>query len=75
MRRPPLPPTSKESPDDWVILKTDSLAERVRKMNLKKQKSMEREGSREKSVPRKADKYVAHIKHTHLDWDFHLAHE
>ncbi|CAD7085418.1 unnamed protein product [Hermetia illucens] len=56
MRRPPLPPTSKESPDDWVILKTDSLAERVRKMNLKKQKSMEREGSREKSVPRKADK-------------------
>lgn len=47
--------SSKTIPDDLVILSTDSLAERVRKMNLlKKQRSQNsRESSRERSVPRK----------------------
>lgn len=59
IRRPPLPPTAaKESPaDDFIILRTDSLAERARKMNLKKQNSLERESSREKSLPRSIEKY------------------
>lgn len=49
--------SSKNIPDDLVILSTDSLAERVRKMNLlKKQRNQNsRESSREKSVPRKQD--------------------
>ncbi|XP_016987469.1 myosin-2 heavy chain isoform X1 [Drosophila rhopaloa] len=60
-----LPPTrvtsspSKTSsiPDELVILSTDSLAERVRKMNLlKKQRSLNsRENSRERSVPRREE--------------------
>lgn len=57
LKRPPLPPSSKEAPEDLIILRTDSLAERARKMQLKKQNSVEREGSREKSLPRSIDKY------------------
>ncbi|XP_058984368.1 myosin-9 isoform X3 [Musca domestica] len=47
--------SSKNIPEDLVILSTDSLAERVRKMNLlKKQRSQNsRESSRERSLPRK----------------------
>lgn len=56
LRRPPLPPQSKEAPEDLVIMRSDSLAERARKMNLKKQGSIEREGSREKSLPRAIEK-------------------
>lgn len=56
VRRPPLPPSSKEAPDDLVILRTDSLAERARKMQiLKRQSSSEREGSRERSQSRSFD--------------------
>lgn len=54
-KRPPLPKSKvvKEAEDDTSILKSDSLAERVRKMQvLKRQQSVEREGSREKSVPK-----------------------
>lgn len=58
IKRPPLPPSSKEAPEDLVILRTDSLAERARKMQLKKQSSVEREGSREKSLPRSIEKYI-----------------
>lgn len=58
LRRPPLPPTSKEAPEDLVILRTDSLAERARKMQLKKQSSLERETSRERSQPRSVEKFV-----------------
>ncbi|KAM7351098.1 uncharacterized protein ACRADG_004081 isoform 3-T5 [Cochliomyia hominivorax] len=49
--------SSKNIPDDLVILSTDSLAERVRKMNLlKKQRTQNsRESSRERSVPRKQE--------------------
>lgn len=44
LRRPPLPPQSKESPEDFTILRSDTLAERVRKMQLlKKQNSLDRE--------------------------------
>lgn len=44
LRRPPLPPHSKESPEDLIIQRSDSLAERVRKMQLlKKQNSLDRE--------------------------------
>lgn len=56
LRRPPLPPMSKEAPEDLVIMRTDSLAERARKMQLKKQGSVERESSREKSIPRSIEK-------------------
>lgn len=61
IKRPPLPPPrdkEKEKVEESiVILKTDSLAERVRKMQLlKKQGSVERESSREKSVPKKIEK-------------------
>ncbi|KAG4066400.1 hypothetical protein HA402_007036 [Bradysia odoriphaga] len=56
LKRPPLPPSSKEAPEDLVILRTDSLAERARKMQLKKQNSVERESSREKSIPRSIEK-------------------
>ncbi|XP_037040029.1 centrosomal protein of 290 kDa isoform X1 [Bradysia coprophila] len=56
LKRPPLPPSSKEAPEDLVILRTDSLAERARKMQLKKQNSVERESSREKSIPRTIEK-------------------
>lgn len=56
LRRPPLPPLSKEAPEDLVIMRSDSLAERARKMNLKKQSSLDRESSREKSMPRSIDK-------------------
>lgn len=56
LRRPPLPPSSKEAPEDLVIMRTDSLAERARKMQLKKQGSVERESSREKSIPRAIEK-------------------
>lgn len=65
IKRPPLPPKEKEKEKEKgdesniIILKTDSLAERVRKMQLlKKQSSVERESSREKSVPKKIEKYV-----------------
>lgn len=58
LRRPPLPPSSKEAPEDLVILRTDSLAERARKMQLKKQSSLERENSRERSQPRSVEKFV-----------------
>lgn len=44
VRRPPIPPQSHEAPEDLTILRSDSLAERVRKMQLiKKQNSVERE--------------------------------
>lgn len=56
IKRPPLPPSSKEAPEDLVILRTDSLAERARKMQLKKQNSVERESSRERSLPRSIEK-------------------
>ncbi|KAH8409911.1 hypothetical protein KR009_000827 [Drosophila setifemur] len=48
------PSKTSSIPDELVILSTDSLAERVRKMNLlKKQRSLNsRENSRERSVPR-----------------------
>ncbi|XP_032584633.1 myosin-6 isoform X5 [Drosophila mojavensis] len=49
------PSKTSSIPDELVILSTDSLAERVRKMNLlKKQRSLNsRESSRERSVPRR----------------------
>lgn len=56
LKRPPLPPMSKEAPEDLVIMRSDSLAERARKMQLKKQSSVERENSREKSIPRTIEK-------------------
>lgn len=45
LRRPPLPPNpTKDQPEDFTILRTDTLAERVRKMQmLKKQNSLDRE--------------------------------
>lgn len=51
------PSKTSSIPDELVILSTDSLAERVRKMNLlKKQRSLNsRENSRERSVPRKEE--------------------
>ncbi|XP_068140797.1 LOW QUALITY PROTEIN: myosin heavy chain, cardiac muscle isoform [Drosophila tropicalis] len=51
------PSKTSSIPDELVILSTDSLAERVRKMNLlKKQRSLNsRESSRERSVPRKEE--------------------
>ncbi|GAB0098805.1 putative leucine-rich repeat-containing protein DDB_G0290503 isoform X1 [Sergentomyia squamirostris] len=61
IKRPPLPPstankTASDIPDDLVILKTDSLAERYRKMQILKQRqSIERESSRERSLPRKSE--------------------
>lgn len=59
LRRPPIPPVSKEAPEDLVILRSDSLAERARKMQLiKKQNSVEREMSRERSLPRTVDRYA-----------------
>lgn len=61
LRRPPLPPSSKEAPEDLIILRTDSLAERARKMQLKKQSSLERESSRERSQPRSLEKFVFHF--------------
>ncbi|XP_065355494.1 golgin subfamily A member 4 isoform X2 [Calliphora vicina] len=53
--------SSKNIPDDLIILSTDSLAERVRKMNLlKKQRSQNsRESSRERSVPRKQEQDIS----------------
>lgn len=58
VRRPPIPPLSKEAPEDLVILRSDSLAERARKMQLiKKQNSIEREMSRERSLPRGVERY------------------
>nr|XP_040235446.2 myosin heavy chain, non-muscle [Anopheles coluzzii]XP_040235447.2 myosin heavy chain, non-muscle [Anopheles coluzzii] len=73
IKRPPLPPILKvesvkkedkvelqkreDSVADIVIEKGDSLAERVRKLNLiKRQGSIERETSRERSVPPKQEK-------------------
>ncbi|XP_050076426.1 uncharacterized protein LOC126563761 isoform X2 [Anopheles maculipalpis] len=73
IKRPPLPPILKvesvkkedkaelqkreDSATDIVIEKGDSLAERVRKLNLiKRQGSAERETSRERSVPPKQEK-------------------
>lgn len=56
VKRPPIPPKDKEK-EEIIIYKTDSLAERVRKMSLiKKQGSVERETSRERSVPKKIEK-------------------
>ncbi|XP_055682397.1 myosin heavy chain, striated muscle [Lutzomyia longipalpis] len=61
IKRPPLPPssakTAAEIPNDLVILKSDSLAERYRKMQaLKQHRSFERESSsRERSLPRKSE--------------------
>ncbi|XP_037707797.1 myosin-2 heavy chain isoform X2 [Drosophila subpulchrella] len=51
------PSKTSSIPDELVILSTDSLAERVRKMNLlKKQRSLNsRENSRERSVPRREE--------------------
>lgn len=68
IKRPPIPAREKskevknteatEVKDEVVILKSDSLAERVRKMQLlKKQGSVERDTSRDRSVPRKSEKY------------------
>lgn len=50
LRRPPRPPQNKE--DDLIITRSDSLAERVRKMQLlKKQNSIDREiRSRQSSI-------------------------
>ncbi|XP_049288075.1 myosin-11 isoform X2 [Anopheles funestus] len=73
IKRPPLPPILKvenvkkedkpeiqkreDSVSDIVIEKGDSLAERVRKLNLiKRQGSTERETSKERSVPPKQEK-------------------
>lgn len=59
LKRPPIPPASKETSEDLVILRTDSLAERARKMQLlKKQSSVEREMSRERSLPRSIERLV-----------------
>lgn len=51
LRKPPRPPSAKDS-DDLIINRNDSLAERVRKMQLlKKQNSIEREiRSRQSSI-------------------------
>ncbi|KAH8251214.1 hypothetical protein KR032_003269 [Drosophila birchii] len=51
------PSKTSSIPDELVILSTDSLAERVRKMNLlKKQRSLNsRENSRERSIPRREE--------------------
>ncbi|ALC38643.1 CG18304 [Drosophila busckii] len=53
------PSKTSSIPDELVILSTDSLAERVRKMNLlKKQRSLNsRENSRERSLPRKEEEH------------------
>uniref|UniRef100_A0A0A1WN95 Myosin-11 n=1 Tax=Zeugodacus cucurbitae TaxID=28588 RepID=A0A0A1WN95_ZEUCU len=49
-------PSRNSIPEDLIILSTDSLAERVRKMNLlKKQRQSSRESSRERSIPKKSD--------------------
>ncbi|XP_030376633.1 myosin-4 isoform X1 [Scaptodrosophila lebanonensis] len=54
------PSKTSSIPDELVILSTDSLAERVRKMNLiKKQRMSSRESSRESSMPRKEDENEA----------------
>ncbi|XP_050741423.1 titin homolog isoform X2 [Drosophila biarmipes] len=55
------PSKTSSIPDELVILSTDSLAERVRKMNLlKKQRSLNsRENSRERSVPRREEESEA----------------
>ncbi|XP_055847524.1 kinectin isoform X4 [Episyrphus balteatus] len=53
--------TSKDIPDELVIQYNDSLAERMRKMNLlKKQKSLTRDSSRERSVPKKEETSNSH---------------
>lgn len=50
LRKPPRPPSTKET-DDLTINRNDSLAERVRKMQLlKKQNSIERELRRQSST-------------------------
>lgn len=44
LRKPPRPPPTKQDSEDLTITRNDSLAERVRKMQLlKKQNSIERE--------------------------------
>ncbi|XP_054742027.1 myosin-9 isoform X3 [Anastrepha obliqua] len=49
-------PSRSTIPEELIILSTDSLAERVRKMNLlKKQRQNSRESSRERSVSKKSD--------------------
>ncbi|EDW03674.1 GH11364 [Drosophila grimshawi] len=55
------PSKTSSIPDELVILSTDSLAERVRKMNLlKKHRSLNsRENSRERSTPRKDEESEA----------------
>lgn len=52
LKKPPRPPPTKEGAEDLTISRTDSLAERVRKMQLlKKQNSIEREiRSRQSSI-------------------------
>lgn len=52
LRKPPRPPSTKEPTEDLTINRNDSLAERVRKMQLlKKQNSIEREiRSRQSSI-------------------------
>lgn len=52
LRKPPRPPSTKEQTEDLTINRNDSLAERVRKMQLlKKQNSIEREiRSRQPSI-------------------------
>ncbi|XP_036321036.1 myosin-7B isoform X1 [Rhagoletis pomonella] len=49
-------PSRSSIPEELIILSSDSLAERVRKMNLlKKQRQSSRESSRERSVSKKSD--------------------
>lgn len=52
LRKPPRPPPTKQDSEDLTITRNDSLAERVRKMQLlKKQNSIERElRSRQSSI-------------------------
>lgn len=51
LRKPPRPPSSAKETEDLTINRNDSLAERVRKMQmLKKQNSIERELRRQSST-------------------------
>lgn len=59
IKRPPLPPTAKT--DEIVIYKTDSLAERYRKMQLiKRQQSLERESDTESNASKRSDDREQH---------------
>lgn len=70
LRRPPLPPNTatKDAPEDFTILRTDTLAERVRKMQmLKKQNSLDRElrSRNSSSIEKWIYKFCMHPHHTH----------